>query len=118
MNNFKFRFWDKDLKKMFFRKPSTNDFNHPNIFPMMFIGNLGANSVELWQDDVCEVQLNHQGNKIGRPFKAGIKYNEHIGAFQIKYRCMGGGFATDNIEFKYFLKVIGNIHENPELLNG
>ncbi|RZJ91877.1 MAG: hypothetical protein EOO20_03815 [Chryseobacterium sp.] len=117
MNNFQFRFWDKNLKKMCFRKPSHNDFTNPKIVPMMFIGAIGANSVEVWQDDVCEVQMHHQGKPIGDLFKAGIKYNEHIGAFQIKYKCMGGGFATDNIGFKYFLKVIGNVYEHPELLN-
>ena len=29
-----FRFWDKDLKKMCFRKPAHNDFSHPNIIPL------------------------------------------------------------------------------------
>lgn len=33
----KFRFWDKDLKKMCERKPAHNDFSHKSIIPLVVV---------------------------------------------------------------------------------
>jgi uncharacterized phage protein (TIGR01671 family) len=105
-------------------KEADKTFNTPNIeiennkskpLLMQFTGLKDTEGKDIYEDDVCEVRINIHGKPSDEKFKAGIKYNENIGAFQIKYRCMAGGFCTDNLG-SYFLKVIGNVHKNPELL--
>lgn len=48
----KFRFWDKDLKKMFYRKPLCNDFNHKDIIPLEFTGFKGIRGIEIYDGDL------------------------------------------------------------------
>ena len=106
---------------------SERKYNTPNIeisrnvsntlILMQFTGLKDVDGKEVFEDDVCEVRINVHGKPSGIPFKAGIIYNDKIGACQIKYKCLAGGFCTDNIGFNYFLKVIGNVYQNPELLN-
>ena len=38
MREIKYKFYDKDLKKMCERKPAYNDFMHPNIVPLQYTG--------------------------------------------------------------------------------
>jgi len=46
-----FRFWDKDLNKMCFRKPAYNDFSHKNIIPLEFIGITDQKGVKIYEGD-------------------------------------------------------------------
>ena len=48
----RFRFYDKDLKKMFYRKPLFNDFSHPNIIPMQYVGFEDKRSQRIYEGDI------------------------------------------------------------------
>lgn len=136
MRDIKFRVWDSKSKTMHnviaFWQAANEPIGHVvievgsnplevdtlfNNFELMQLTGLkDTDGRHIYENDVCDVHINVHGKPSGTSFKAGIKYNEHIGAFQIKYRSMAGGFCTDNID-RYFLKVIGNIHQNPDLLS-
>jgi uncharacterized phage protein (TIGR01671 family) len=71
---------------------------------------------EVWEGDIVEAIMNYHGKETDVKFNAKITYNSHIGAFQISYKNIDDRFVNDDIWSKYFLKVIGDIHENLELL--
>lgn len=52
MRHIRFRFWDKDLKKMIYRKPGYNDFSHPNIIPQQFTGFTDKFGIDIYEGDI------------------------------------------------------------------
>lgn len=97
---------------------STNNVN-ATLMPketsvMQFTGLYDKNGNEIYEGDIVKAAFMHHGNP-GIEFTAYIIYNEHIGSFRIAYNSLGGG-SQDEIYFRYQVEVIGNIHENPELL--
>lgn len=84
---------------------------------MQYVGKIGANECEIWEGDIVKATLNHHGKPTSLTFNAYIKYNSYVGTWQICYKNINEDFVTDDIGFRYFLEVIGNIHENPDLLN-
>jgi uncharacterized phage protein (TIGR01671 family) len=89
--------------------------DYPDVIPMQFTGLLDKNGKQIWEGDIVEAAWVHKGQP-GQKFKAIIFYNQHIGSFRIGYDGMGGG-AQDEIYFRYQIEVIGNLYENPELMN-
>jgi len=91
-------------------------FGPNSVHIMQYTGLKDKDKVEIWEDDVVEAIMNFHGQETDTKFNAKIIYNSHIGAFQISYKNMHDHFVSDAISGRYFLKVIGNIYENPELL--
>jgi uncharacterized phage protein (TIGR01671 family) len=83
---------------------------------MQFTGLKDKTGADIWEDDIVEAIFNVHGMESSIKFNAKIIYNSNIGAFQISYRNSDDHFVSDTIYSRYFLKVIGNIYENAELI--
>ncbi len=81
-----------------------------------FTGLKDESNNEIWEGDIVETRMNHHGKPLIHMFHSIIRYNENVGCWQIFYKNIENKFVYDNIGFRYFLKVIGNIHENKDLL--
>lgn len=117
MREIKFRAWN-DIDKMlidwgvlraspvFFMNIIKGKARHHKL--MQFTGLTDVNGVEIYEGDIVS---DHVG--IGQ-----VKYSDKHGAFRV---CYGDGMAKWFIDYflkgeRESIKVIGNIHENPELL--
>lgn len=121
MREIKFRFWDKDLKKMLYRKPTYNDFSHPNIIPMQFIGLRDKNRVEIYEgcllSDPFPVDEEDLSKGYHENFLPVIWCSETLQWCVDASFAKDGSFLTSLVEyFGEFLEVKGNIYENPEML--
>lgn len=123
----KFRAWHKaDNSMMTWEEINQSDkdgiipfldcLSNPNAVVMQYTGLKDTNGKEIYEGDIVETRLNVRGKPGSQNWASIIRYNEHVGAWQIAYRNSGNDFSTDNIGFRYFLTVIGNIFENPEML--
>lgn len=118
MRDLKFRDYDMDNKKLrYFNMDSYDRQEHDawgNI--MQFTGMLDVKGVEIYEGDIVQVTNNYHGKPGNITFKAKIIYNEHVYGYQISYQNMNNHFVSDCMKSGYFFLVIGNVHENTELL--
>lgn len=116
MRDIKFRAWDKESKKMHYISVNWNlgmIQANPNDWELMqFTGLKDKNWKEIYEADI----VNDFGGADGMDRIGVVQFDESIGAFVmtgvLSYNYTFTGGAADDLE------VIGNIHENPELLEG
>jgi len=119
MNNsrFKFRAWDKQAKSMindpiFHEFTDINDqFDDDDFIFMQFTGLIDKEGKEIYEGDIVECDMSYKGGSL--PHMGEIVYVDRFGAFATKNEA--GETLLHNHLLNTF-NVIGNIYENPELL--
>lgn len=110
----KFRFWDKDLKAMYYRKPDYNDFTHPQITPLQFTGFKDKFCLEIYEGDIlCEWVTTDECVK---ECKMQVFWNDKTGSWQLDNSYKQD--KTYSVELwlelnDYNYEIVGNIYENP-----
>ncbi|TXD45893.1 YopX family protein [Polaribacter sp. IC073] len=106
----KFRFWDKDLKKMCNRKPSHNDFSHAKIIPLEYTGFKDCNGIEVYEGyTLIDVEENLKDTQ------QQVYWCSKLGCWKLdqtftQNKESGYLLANELKDFKF--QVVGNIYEN------
>ena len=112
----KFRFWDKDLKKMCDRKPAYNDFSHKSIVPLQFTGFKDCNGVEVFEGDtLIDIDVTLEENVKLEDTKQQVFWCGKDGCWKLdntfsQNKKEGFYLGKDLKDFRF--KVSGNVYEN------
>ena len=136
MREIKFRAWDKEEQEMldwdkFFNLDIAQVFESKGswgIYPMQYTGQKDKNGVEIYDGDIDQAE-NGDKNVIVFLLKAGTycvmpmdiylnnDYQNEAFSQEFMYG-FGYDLFFDNLTPGKYLNIIGNIYENPELLEG
>lgn len=114
----KFRFFDKKLKSIGYRRPHTYDFDHKEIIPMQYTGMKDCNGKEIYEGDIIGDWTEVDGKM--EQSKLTVYFDERLGEWMLdcsksQDESISYALFKELEDFKY--EVIGNIHENPELIH-
>lgn len=117
MRNIRFRFWDKDLKKMIYRKPAYNDFSHPNIIPLQFTGFTDKFGIDIYEGDILSDWVKTDEGLIKSHNQ--VFWNEFTASYHLDHSFNQDKSSSRELwqeinDFKY--EISGNIYQNPELI--
>ena len=112
----KFRFWDKDLKKMCDRKPAYNDFSHKSIIPLEYTGFKDCNGVEVFEGDtLIDVDVTLEENVKLEDTKQQVYWCGKDGCWKLDNTFSQNkkdGFYLGKHLKDFRFKVSGNVYEN------
>ena len=122
MRKFKFRAWDTKLKEMVFH--DTHVFSQPRYKPMQWTGCKDKKKKDIFESDIVAYVPNEFGKLfVDNPLIGVIEWVEDNATFRVTghFRTTGAGMAMESVDVYGlpnlgYMEVIGNIHENPELL--
>lgn len=119
----KFRAWDKVAKEMYYQGDEVDENRTiwwhrweetSGSAPMQFTGLVDKNGKEIYEGDILEGLTYKEPyvNRTSTVIKREVVFKD--GAFEFKWSPLPSGFRT----YPFFgeCEVVGNIHENPELL--
>jgi uncharacterized phage protein (TIGR01671 family) len=78
---------------------------------MQYTGLKDKNGKEIYEGDIIQGEMNQENYNL--PHRGEVVYSDTWGAFATKN--LGGTTNLHNLKL-YSFEVIGNIHENPELM--
>ncbi len=119
MEKIKFKFWLGHTKKMTYGHDLKDvhkiipEFT-PDIIPLQLIYT-NSDGKEFYKNDIIEFQANYTSKKTG--WLIGFIIWDQF-SWKIKVGNYLYNIEEETDEFYYKAKVIGNIHPNPELING
>ena len=122
-DRFRFRFWDKESKtmqkfpKVELRYRTTLDkiFSNDRVIFMQSTGVKDKNGKLIYEGDIAKFKDNITING-SKTHIVVIEHNEAFNAFMYHAECMGLYTVNKAQNEKFNVEVIGNIYENPELL--
>lgn len=79
-----------------------------------FTGLKDVNGKEIYEGDVVQPVLSYTNSKIGKPFE--VKKGNYVYGKWIAKDVSSKGFGVDGYYFSNEIQTVGNVHENPELL--
>lgn len=136
----KFRAWDKETNKYFeptyqvymgrledltiglsgrLQKRTCRGVVDESVFPgryvvEQFTGLTDVNGKEIYEGDIVQPVLSYTNSKIGKPFE--VKKGNYVYGKWIAKDVSSKGFGVDGNYFSNEIQTVGNVHENPELL--
>ena len=122
-DRFRFRFWDKETQTMQkfpkvelkYRITLDKIFSDDRVIFMQCTGLKDKNGKLIYEGDIAKFKDNITTNG-SKTHIAVIEHNETFNAFMYRVECMGL-FTVNKIQNENFdVEIIGNIYENPELL--
>lgn len=84
---------------------------HPHYELMQYTGLKDKNGKEIYEGDIIDVSMIFEGSTL--PHIGKIVFDESFGAFATENE---GGITLLHHHALHTAKIIGNIHENPELI--
>ena len=84
---------------------------------MQFTGLTDKNGEKIFEDDIVKVKEIFLGKPIDPSFLMRVVYSVSVCAYQLRHIYLDNVFKNDHLDFTDSIEVIGNIHENIELLN-
>ena len=119
MREIKLRVWDEGLKEMiYFTLKDANDTVDCSIYEevMLYTGLKDRHGGEIYEGDVIEID---DGWESGEGERGEVRWDEKNAMFRLFCYTKYGGEGWFMPENKTWvkLKIVGNIYENPELLD-
>ena len=110
MKENKYRFWNEKTKEMIYDLSLKTDkgqeikvCNYPDYISMQYVGIEDKNGVDIYEGDIIQIFDHEYLESVAVEFKDGCFVDSYYGW------CLSGWSSI-------FLEVIGNVYNNPELL--